>query len=458
MNILIIGAGDIGFQLSKQLSRQKHDITMIEADQQKMMRASEQLDAIVIAGNGGSYRTLEEAQLQKMGIVAAMTDRDEVNLMACRLAKRSGVPTTIARVRHPQYTTPDFILSPDELGTDLIIHPEKETADAVLHLIHQSCAAYAIELDNGKIDVLGVHLEQNSPLLDIPLMDLIQKYGDPPMRIVAIDRNYHTIIPGGDDKLIYGDEVFVICDPEYTPTFISLAGKKDRPMRNVMILGGGLIGQFIATSLAPKANVKIVETDMEKAQKLADSIPRALIINGDGTDFDLLESEGLNDMDAFVAVTGNDEVNIITTLLAQHANVPRSIALVNKREYISIAPKLGVDATVSKQSLAVNSVRRYIQQQQVATIANIPSGDTQIIEYITQAGCKITRQPLKDINFPDNAIMGGILRNDKLIIPKGDTQVQAEDKVVIFTLPQTMSKVDKLFSQERSLISQILPL
>lgn len=456
MHILIIGAGNIGFQLSKRLCQQQHDITIIEADPQKAMRAREQLDALVIQDNGASYRVLQEAAIEKIEIVAAMTDSDEVNLMACKLAKRSGVPTAIARVRNPQFTESNFILTAEEMGTDLVIHPEKETADAIVRLIHQSSATYAIELENGKIDVLGVRLEQRSPLLEIPLMELSQRYGNPPMRIVAIDRDYQTLIPKGNDKLVYGDEVFVVCEHDYTPQFISLTGKKDTQVNNVMILGGGLIGRFIAYNLADEVHIKIIERSRNRAEKLASMLPNVLIIHGDGTDFDLLESEGISEMDAFVAVTGDDEKNIITTLLAQHLNVSRSIALVNKGEYLNIISKLGIDAIVSKQALTVNAVQRYIQQQQVASIATLSISEAQMIEYITQEGCKITQKPLKDLKFPQNAIVGGVMRNDRLIIPQGNTKIKAKDRVVVFALPEALPKIDRLFSKERSRIAQLL--
>ena len=201
MKILIIGAGDVGFQLAKRLSTQKHDIVIIEMDPLKVERAHEQLDAFIIQGNGGSYRVLTEAGLITADIVAAMADRDEANLMSCRLAKKSGVETTIARVRDPQFTQPDFILSPEELGTDLIIHPEKETAEAVLHLIHKPSAQYAVELEDGRLDMFGVTLAPNSPLLNIPLRNLGEQIDTQNMRIVAINRNHDTIIPKGDDRL-----------------------------------------------------------------------------------------------------------------------------------------------------------------------------------------------------------------------------------------------------------------
>ena len=458
MNILIVGAGDIGFQLGKRLSREKHNIVMIESDLQKVTRANEQLDAFVIAGNGASYRVLQQAHLDRIEIVAAMTDSDEANLMACRLAKKSGVRTTIARVRHPQFTNPDFILSSEELGTDLILHPEKETTDAVLRLIRKSSATCALEFEGGKIELLGLRLAQNSPLLHIPLKYLGQETDNLHLRIVAINRNYETVIPKGHDALAPGDQVFVVCDHDYSSEFIALTGRKENHLKNVMILGGGLIGRFIAMSLEKEANVKIIERNVNRAQQLAEILPHTLIIRGDGTDVDLLDHEGLAEMDAFVAVTGNDEVNIITTLLAQHSNVSRAIALINKAEYLSVAPKIGLDAVVSKQSLTVHAVQRFIHQQQVASVAGLPGIDAQIIEYIASEGCQITSKELKDIHFPKDAIVGAVLRQDQLIVPHGDTQIQPGDKVVVFALPHAVDELGRLFDRERgrSRLSQFL--
>jgi trk system potassium uptake protein TrkA len=255
MHILIIGAGDIGLQLAKRLSREKHDIVVIEKDPQKVMRASEQLDVIVFEGNGASYRVLQQANLDKTEILAAMTDSDEANLMACKLAKKSGVRTTIARVRHPQFTQPDFILSSEELGTDLILHPEKATADAVLRLVRKSSATYAVEFEGGRIELIGLRLTQDSSLLHTPLKYLVHETDNLRLRIVAINRDHQTLIPKGDDSLAAGDQVFVVCDHDYSSKFIELAGKKNTHINNVMILGGGLIGQFIADRLQKEANI-----------------------------------------------------------------------------------------------------------------------------------------------------------------------------------------------------------
>jgi trk system potassium uptake protein TrkA len=231
-------------------------------------------------------------------------------------------------------------------------------------------------------------------------------------------------------------------------------------MNNVMILGGGLIGRFIADRLQREANIKIIENNINTARKLAEILPDTLIIHGDGTDFDLLEHEGLADMDAFVAVTGNDESNIITTLLAQHSNVSRCIALINNAAYFAIAGKIGMDAVVSKQSLTVNAVQRYMQDQQVASIEGLPGIDAEVIEYIAPEGCKIASNELKNIRFPRDAILGLVMRENDLIIPHGDTRIRPGDKVVVFALPRALTSLKRLFKKERSKsgLSQILPI
>lgn len=445
MHILIIGAGDIGFQLSKRLSLNKYDITIIERDPKKARRAREQLDAIVIDGDGASYHTLQKANLKEIDIVAAMSNDDEGNLLACRIAKKVGVRTTMARVRNPEYTMPDFVLTPKELGVDVIIHPEKETADAIVRLIRRSSATDVIEFEDGRVQLLGVRLETDSALLDTPLVELGKKFGDPPVRIVAIIRNQHTLIPKGGDILVPKDQIFVISDPEYTGEFIGLTGQKDTRIESIMILGGGLIGSFVAQSLGGEMNVKIIESNAEKSEEIAETLPQSLIIHGDGTDYDLLAAEGIVDMDAFIAVTGDDENNIISTLLVRHMRIPRTIALVNKMDYLPITTTIGLDAVVSKQLLTVNAVERFIQHQQVAAIASLPGIDAQCIEYIAKVGSKITRKPLKHIAFPRNAIIGAVFQGTRLIIPKGDTQIATNDKVIVFTLPSALDQVEKLF-------------
>jgi trk system potassium uptake protein TrkA len=428
MNVLIIGAGDIGFQIAKRLSHEKHNITMIEQDELKVKRASEQLDAMIIEGHGTHYNVLKQAKFEKADVVAAMTNHEAVNLFACKLAKKAGVPSTIARVRNPELTSPDYALSLEELGADLLIHPEKETAAAVARLVHQSTATHVIEFAEGKLQVLGVRLELGSVLLRIPLTELSRRFGNPPMRVVAIKRNQQTLVPKGDDRLLPGDQVFVICDPEYIPKFISKTGHTDTHIEDVMILGGGLIGQFVASSLSKDMHIKIVENNEDKSAEIAKKLPRTLVIHGDGTDIDLLATEGIVDMDAFV-------------------RIPRTIALVNKVDYLPLTPTIGMDAVVSKQLLTANAVEHFIQHQEVATLASLPGIDARFIEFIAKEGDKITIKPLKDIRFPKDAIVGAVMHGDQLIIPRGETKIAPGDKVVVFSQPRAMDDVEKLFQK-----------
>lgn len=445
MNVLILGAGEIGFQLCKRLSQEKHNITIVDRNHQSVIRASEQLDAFVVEGHAASAKILEKANVGKADVVAAMTDSDEVNLIACQIAKKMGVHTTIARVRNPELTDQHFVLSKGELGADLIIHPEKETAETVVRLIRRSSATDVIEFANGKVQLVGIRLEKDSPILRIPLKELGVQLDNPPVRVVAINRKERTVIPGGEDVLAPGDQIFIISDPDYLSEYLKYTGKIDTRIENIMILGGGQIGQYIAKILGKEINIKIIESNAEKSQEIADILPHSLIIHGDGTDVDLLAAEGITDMDTFIAVTGDDENNIIATLVARHLKVPRTIALVNKVEYLPITPTIGMDAVVSKQLLTVNAILRFIRYQKVASIATLPGVDAEVIEYVARAGSKITKKPLKDVDFPKHGIVGAVLHRNKLIIPTGDTTIRGGDKVVVFTLPQALGEITKLF-------------
>ena len=444
MKIIVVGAGEIGFHLTRRLSAD-NDITLIESDPLRARRASEQLDAFVLEGNGTSYQLLKKANIHKADVVAAVSNNDEVNLLICQIAKRVGVETTIARVRNSEYTEPDFIIARNELGADLVIHPEKVTADAIRRLIRQSAATDVLEFADGKIQLMGIRLEEESSLLRVPLKDLDEAFLGLPMRIAVIHRKEQTIIPKGNDVLVRGDQVFFIVDPAYAHELTAMAGKTETKIGDVMVLGGGLIGQFIARDLNKDVHVKIVESNVERSQKIADNLPNCLVIHGDGTDVDLLAVEGLMDMDAFVAVTGSDETNIISTLVARHLNVPRTIALVNNMDYMPITPTIGMDAVVSKQLMTVNEVHRYIRHKRVTSIATIPGVDAQIVEYIATPRSKITRKPLRDFNFPRNALIGAVFQGKKAIIPKGDTQIEPGDRVVVISLPQATNDVERLF-------------
>ena len=293
MHILVIGAGAIGFQLSKQLSQDGHDITQIDTDPSRVKRVSEQLDIIVAEGNGTSLQDLRGLGIEQVDLVAAMTTNDEVNLLACRMAKKLGVQSAIARIRNPEFTAPDFIFSPRELGVDQFIHPEKETADAIVRLIRQSSATDLVEFAEGKLVLLGMRLDHQSSLLHAPLTELGRQLADIPMRIVAIQRKQQTLIPRGNTTLLPEDRIFVISDPDFIPSVVSLTGLADHRIEDIAILGGGLIGQFVAQELSSEMRVRLIESRTDRSRQIADQLANVLVIQGDGTDYDLLAVEGL---------------------------------------------------------------------------------------------------------------------------------------------------------------------
>ena len=445
MNILIVGAGEVGLHLAKRLSAEKHNVTVLEKDPKKAQYAEEHVDALVIVGSGSSVKDLKNANIDQADVFAGLSNSDEVNLLSCRLAQKLNVSYKIARVRNPEYTRLEFILSPFEMGVDLLIHPERETAKAIVRLIHQSCATGVVEFEGGKIQLLGIRLERNSPILGKTLSELWQEQGDIAARIVAIKRKEHTLIPGGKEILVAGDQIFVICEKKLIPTIVHITGKEDVSIQNIMILGGGLVGQFVAESLEDTIKIKVIESRADKSEKVANMLKKTLVIHGDGTDVDLLATEGILDMDAFIAATGDDETNIICTLIARHLKVPRTIALVNKTEYLPSTPTIGMDAVVSKKLITVNSILRFIRKSTLENVDSIPGLDAEIIEIIPQKGSKITKHQLKNLHVRPSAIFGSVTRNNKVIIPTGETQIETGDRVVIFALPKAIADVEKLF-------------
>jgi trk system potassium uptake protein TrkA len=446
MNIAIVGVGSIGYQLAKRFTIFEGDIVIIEQNSDKAEYAREHLDAMVIEGNATDYEILKSAQIDKMDAFVALTRNDEINLLACKLAKKMGVQTTIARIKNAQYLNPNFIVKKEDFGVDLMVHPEQETAKAIVRLINLASSTDSIEFENGKVHFTGIRIDSHLDILRVPLAELGTKYKHIPMRIVAIKRNLRTIIPRGSDFLMKGDQIFFTCDPNYFEELLEIFGKKNVKIEDVMIIGGGQIAYFIAERLQSDLNIKIIEKDEKKAIDIANQLRDTLVIHGDGSDLDLLTLEGLPDMDEFVAITGDDKTNIITSIIAKHLKVPRAITLINKNEYFPLSGTLGLDAVVSKQQITVNVIESFIKRQSIANVVELPGIEAEITMYIAKPKSKITTKQLKNLDFPRGAIVGAIIdRQDNLIIPTGDTHINEGDKVLILCTTEQIKIVEKLF-------------
>lgn len=445
MNIIIIGAGDIGFQLAKRLTAEKYNISLIETNNFLIQLAEDSLDALIIKGDGSNYETLKKAGIYNADILVSVTDNDHVNILSCMLAKKIGCQTTIARVRNTDYLDPDYALSRKDLGVDFFIQPEKETADAIVSLVKQANATDIVDFDDGKLKLLGIRLDKDASVLNSKLSDIGKQLGNPPITVVAIKRRQHTIIPRGDDLFLQGDQIFVVCSPEYLETALELLGKKNTVIKDILVIGGGLTATFVVKALEDEKNIKVIEKDTDKATLLADKLNHGLVINGDGSDLDLLIAENLEDMDEFIAITGDDETNIITSIVAKHLKVPRTITLIKKSDYLPLTPALGMDSVVSKQQITVNAIVRFIRRRRVAQYAELPGVDAEIIEFIITAKSKAKDRKISDLHIPRNSVIGAVLREDKMIVPKGDTLIKLHDKVIMFLLPIAAKDVKKIF-------------
>lgn len=446
MRIIIIGAGHVGFNLTRLLAYERHDVTIIEDNLERYQKATEALDAQTYHGNATSYKLLERAGIKKADMLAAVTNNDEINLLTALMAKKYGVKKTIARVQNGEFLNNDCPLNKEALDIDLIIHPESEAAEATVRLLQQTAANHIIEFTDGKIVMLGIQLDRESSILHKKLIDLAKEFPDIVFRTVAIQRKETTKIPGGEDFFMPNDRVFIVLPKDQIDQAIKMFGKENQTIENIMILGGGQTGYLIAKELEKDYNVKIIEAGAEASENLAEKLSKALVIKGDGLDLNLLALEGIIDMDAFIAVTGDDETNIVASLMAKHLRVPKIISLINKPEYSPIIPTIGIDAYISKQMLTVNSIMKFIRRGHVVNVASIQGTPVEALELITTENSPITKKPLSELKLPKNVMLGAVMRGADIFIPIGNTQIKAGDKVVLFALPSVISEIEKMFS------------
>lgn len=445
MRIVIAGMGDVGYHLAKQLSNEEHDIIAIDMDKQRLSYSDSMADILTINGSSTSVSILKEAKVDKADLFVAVTSFEEVNVTSAILAKKLGAKKTIARISNSEYLDDNVDVKFSEIGIDFMIYPEELAAREMVNLILRSAATDIMDFEGGKLSVIGLRLDKDAPVIRKTIVDIAKEFDTYDFRIVALHRNFRTIIPKGNDRFLPNDQVFVITRPEGNNVVLKLAGKEDINFNNIMILGGSKIGRRVAELLEDKMTVKLIESDEEKTLQLADSLTSTLVIRGDGRDIDLLAQEGIIDVDAFVAVTEDAETNIITCLMAKHLGVKKAIALVDKVNYIPLTQTIGLDSLINKKLIAANNISRYIRKSEVLALSTLEGIDADIMEYVVQPNSPITKKPIKDLGFPKEAIIGGIIRGEESMIAVGDTRIQNGDKVVVFSLPGGVKQTEKFF-------------
>lgn len=445
MRIIIAGAGELGFHLAKLLAYEEHDIVLIDQDNGVLEHASSHLDVQTIRGSSTSVKILEEALVNKSDLLIAVTSIEDTNIATAIMGKRLGAKRTVARISNIEYLQQRDKLDLKGLGIDEIISPESLAAKEIKRLIKQSALTDTFEFENGMLSLIGITVDENSELKDKTLTETAYLNPDQNFTTVAILRDNETIIPHGSNCFKLNDHAYFITEPSGTERVMSLAGKRRFDIKNIMILGGSRIGINSARQLSKKYNIKLVEKDKEKCFALADELPDTMIINGDARDMDLLKEEGVERMDAVIAVTGNSETNIISCLVAKNSGVKKTIAAVENIDYIHLSQNIGVDTLINKKLIAANFIFRYVRKGQVLNLTSIHGVDAEILEFEVQPESKILQNELRNLNFPKTAIIGGVIRKGIGYTVRGNFEFETKDRVVVLSKHECIHKVESFF-------------
>ncbi len=446
MRIILAGAGDVGKYLAKMLSSEDHDIILIDPDAESLNNVSAHLDLLTLLGSSTSFKTLKEAEVAKADLFIAVAHSEDTNIISAMLAKKLGAKKTIARIDTHEYLREENRAHFKSLGIDNIIYPQRLAAREIVKLLHQTGTSEIFNFSQGKLSLFAIKLSKDATVVNKTLIEAVEIDKNLDYRAVAITREGKTIIPRGNDVLLENDIVYVITRKESIKKLKKYSGIKNLNVNNIMILGGSRIGIRTAKSLQNNNNLKLIEIDREKAVELAEILPDTLVINGDCRDNDFLCEEDLNKMDALIAVTGNSELNMLSCLLAKKAGVKKTIAAVENIDYIDIAEKMGIDAIINKKLIAASYISRFTINANVASVVCLTSANAEVLEFVVSKDAKITKDIIKNIHFPKDAIIGGVVRGELSFICKGDTLIKPNDEVVVFSLPAAINKVQKFFN------------
>jgi trk system potassium uptake protein TrkA len=446
MRIIIAGAGEVGTHLAKMLSNENHEIILIDPEQDRLKPIDSTLDVLTHEGSATSVKILQDSLLKKTDLFIAVTHSEDTNIISSILAKRFGAIKTIARIDNIDFlenSTLEFFKS---MGIDSLIYPELIAAREVLGLLHETGATDFMEFSGGKLAIYVQKLDEKAPIINKSLQEIAVSHKTDKYRAVAIKREGKTIIPRGNEHFLVGDLVYVISTHAGIDEMMKTSGKENFEAKSIMILGGSRIGKHIALYMQKNSEVKLIESDTKKCEDLAEILDNTLIINGDGRNVDLLEQEGITKMDAFVAVTGNSETNILSCLLAKKMGVKKTIAEVENMEYINLAENTGIDTIINKKISAASRIFRHTTNPNVTQVKYMTGTEAEVMEFLVPAYAKITKGTLQSLDFPRDAIVGGGIRDGEAFIATGDTILRANDKVIVFTLPSAYDKLSKYFT------------
>ncbi len=451
MKIIICGAGQVGRGIAERLAREDNDVTLIDTSEELIQLISNSQDIQGIVGHGAHPDVLERAGAEDADMIIAATFVDEVNMMACEVANSLfEVPTKIARVRAQAYLAPEYqrMFSAANTAIDVIISPEIAVGEMVLRRLALPGAFEAIYFVDETVLAIGITLRDDCPIVNTPLSQLTELFPDLNAVVVAVVREGKTFVPHSDEQLLAHDQVFIICDQSQAARVLSLFGHNERPPEHVIIGGGGNIGLYVAEKLEERSSgikIRVIEVNEQRAEAVSEKLRRAMVLHGSVLDDEILREAGIHQTEAFIAVTDDDKVNILSSMMAKQQGTLQAMALVSGLEISSLRDRLGLDAFIDPRTVTISSILKHVRRGRIRGVHPVLGGDGEIVEADVLETSPMIGNKLRDTELPDGVRLGAIVRDGKVIMPTGDTEIKANDRVVLFAMADQVQNLKDLF-------------
>ncbi len=452
MKVLVCGAGEVGFNIASHLAAEDNDVVVIDDSPERIRKTSDDLDVQSMVGFASHPGVLERAGAADADMLIAVTQSDETNIVSCQIGHSLfGVPTKIARIRHQAYLEPEWsnLFNRDHMPIDVIISPEAEVARSIGRRLDVPGALDLASFADDRVRLVGVRLGQTCPVVNTPLRQLNQLFPDLDITIVYIVRGDRTLYPAQMEQLLPGDEIYVIAETGQLPRAMALFGHEEEAARRLLLIGGGNIGLLLARQIEasrPEVDLKLIEHDKARAEVVADQLESTVVLNGDALDSDLLREANVAETETVVAVTDNDEVNVLASLLAKRHGCLRAVTLINSVTYGPLISPLGIDASVSPRELTVSSILRHVRRGRIRSVYSLRGGEAEVIEVQALETSPITGRPLKEIKLPRGALIGALVRGRSVLIPRGDTVIEPHDIAILFAPHRVVKRVENMFA------------
>ena len=450
MRVIICGAGRVGVGIARRLSRENNEVTVVDQSKELIRAVAERLDVRGVVGNGAYPETLEEAGAREADMIIAVTYSDEVNMVSCQIAHSLfNVPTKIARVRAQAYLDPRYsdLFTRNHLPIDVIISPEREVSEAIMQRMSTPGAFEIKSFAEGRIWAVGVKLRDNCPIINTPLRQVAELFPDLKITITAIKRGDKIWRVHADDQLQSGDQVYFVSDRNDVTRALDIMGEAARQARRVIIVGGGNVGLYVAKGLEKLGAMKIrlIERDRSRAELIAEALERTIVLQGDGLDRAILREAGVTEAETVVAVTDNDQVNILASVVAKREGARRSMALINDRDYGPVSEAVGVDRFVDPRATTVSTILQHIRRGRIKGVYSISDGAAELVDAVALETSPLVGKPLRDAELPEGVMIGAVLRGGSVLMPSGDTVISAGDRVVLMSMRENVKDVEQMF-------------